>query len=202
MFGLNKEEIKLLSKIDTPRKIQNFINSIPMNFEDETLFSPRNVLKNNRAQCIEGAILAALILRIHGFDPLLIDLTANKNDDDHVIAVFKQHNHWGAISKTNHVTLRYREPVYRTVRELVMSYFHEYFTNHDGKKNLRSYSNPVDLKRFDKFNCTTSREDIWYIAEHLVKVHHFKILNKKQASTLRKADNIEIESGKIIEWKN
>ena len=113
--------------------------------------SPRLVLRNNKCHCIEGAIFAALALRFHGYKPLVVDLTASKDDFDHVIAVFKKDGKWGAISKTNHAVLRYREPVYKSIREIVMSYFHEY-ANDDGKRTLRSFSLPVNLSRFDKQN--------------------------------------------------
>src|SRR3989338_4708524 len=110
MYNLNKEELKILSKINTPEKIQDFINHIPINFEEngDTCLSPRQVLKMNKAHCIEAAVLAALALKFHGQKPLLVDLTASKDDYDHVIAVFKKDNFWGAISKTNHAVLRYR----------------------------------------------------------------------------------------------
>lgn len=198
-----KEELKLFKSLNTPKKIQDYINKIPINFEPngDTCLSPRQVLDQNIAHCIEGALLAAVILRFHGEKPLIMDLTSNKNDFDHVVTLFKRHGHWGAISKTNHAILRYREPIYKSIRELVMSYFHEYFTNENGKKTLRSYSGPVDLTKFDKKDWMSSKKDVWFIAEHLCKVKHYNILNKKQISFLRLADSIEIEAGKLIEWK-
>lgn len=110
-------------------------------------------------------MLAAAALRMHGHRPLVVDLKATEADDDHVIAVFRQHGSWGAISKTNHAVLRYREPVYASIRELVLSFFHEYFLK-NGKKTLRSYSQPVDLSRFDRRGWMTSEEDVWYIPEY------------------------------------
>lgn len=201
MYGLTKEELKILKPLNTPSKIQDFINKIPINFEEdrETCLSPRVVLRENRAHCIEGAILAALIFRIHGEKPLLVDLTAVKSDQDHVICVFKKNGFWGAISKTNHYILRYREPVYKSIRELVMSYFHEYFDKH-GKKNLRSYTSPVNLSKFDKLNWATSEEDVWEIPDYLADVKHHPILTKKQIHNLRKVDDIEIEAGKLEEY--
>lgn len=148
---------------------------------------------------MEGAMLAALLLRNCGFAPLVVDLTASKKDFDHVIAVFQTAGRWGAISKTNHAVLRYREPVYASIRELVMSYFHEYF-NDDGKKTLRSYSEPVDLSRFDSREWMTSEEEVWYIPEYLARVKHTKILTPSQIARLRKADPIEIKAGKLLEW--
>lgn len=203
MFGLSKEELRTLKKLNTPKKIQDFIDKIPINFEQDgyTFLSPRRVLRENRAHCIEAACLAALALRLQGQKALILDLTSNKKDEDHVIAVFKQHGHWGAISKTNHATLRYREPVYKTIRELVMSYFHEYFTNHNGKKTLRSYSQPINLAYFDKKGWITDEENLWYIVEHIFKIPHTNILSRKQIAVLRKADPIEIDAGKLTEWK-
>lgn len=202
MFGLYKNEMHVLRSLNTPRKIQDFLESIPINFEPEgdTCISPRRVLRERRAHCIEGAMLAALALRIHGQRPLVLDLEATPNDHDHVIALFKRHGCWGAISKTNHVVLRYREPVYRTIRELVLSYFHEY-TDGTGKKTLRSFSPPVDLSRFDRIGWMTSEENVWEVAQYLADVRHTPLLSLTQIRTLRKADALEIEAGNLTEWK-
>src|SRR3989344_1742309 len=128
MYGLNEKEVKMLKALNTPRKIQDFLNKIPINFEEkgDTCFSPKMVLKKWKAHCIEGAMLAAVALRLNGKKPLVVDLTSVPEDFDHVICVFKEDGCWGAISKTNHAVLRYREPVYKNIRELVMSFFHEY----------------------------------------------------------------------------
>lgn len=203
MFGFTEKEVKVFKQLNTPKKIQDFLNKIPANFEPEgdTVLSPRRVLRENRAHCMEGAMFAAAALRFHGHKPLVVDLTSVKDDDDHVITVFKHEGHWGAISKTNHAVLRYREPVYKTIRELVMSYFHEYFTNHNGKKTLRSYSMPVDLSRFDKQGWMTSEEDVEYIPNYLFTVPHKPILSRSQIAFLRKADAVEVKAGKIVEWE-
>jgi len=202
MFGLEKKELKILRQLNTPAKIQNFLNRMPMNFEKkgETNLSPMSVLEKKTCHCTEGAALAALALRVQGYPPLVLDLTANKNDFDHVVAVYQKDGRWGAISKTNHAALRYREPIYNSLRELAMSYFHEYLDNR-GRKNLRSFSPAVNLKRFDKLGWMTTKEEIDYIPEYLVEVKHFPILNQKQIRNLRKAEPIEIEAGKITEWK-
>jgi hypothetical protein len=202
MFNLTKKEEKILKELNTPKKIQDFINKIPINFDyrKDTCLSPRQVLKKNKCHCIEGALLAALALRLQGKKPLVVDLTATKDDFDHVIAVFKQNGRWGAITKTNHGVLRYREPIYNSIRELVMSFFHEYFDN-KGRKTLRSYSMPINLEKFDKRGWMTSEDDVWYIPDYLVKVKHYKILTRKQIRNLRKADKIEIKIGKVTEWK-
>ena len=202
MFGIDEKELKILKKLNTPKKIQDFLNGMPFNFEEErdSFMSPMMVLKKGICHCTEGAILAALALRVNGYPPLILDLMANKIDFDHVIAVYKKYGKWGAISKTNHGVLRFREPVYNSVRELVMSYFHEYFDD-KGRKNLRSFSAPVNLKRFDKKGWMRTKEDVHYIPEYLSEIKHFSILDRKQTKNLRLADKVEIEAGKIVEWK-
>lgn len=202
MSDFDQRELKILRALNTPRKIQDFLNKLEINFEKkgETCLSPRMVLKKRRAHCIEAAMLAAAALRLHSHQPLIVDLTAHDRDQDHVIAVFRQHGHWGAISKSNHAVLRYREPVYRSIRELVMSYFHEYFDK-KGRKNLRSYTQPINLKRFDKKNWTTSEDDIWFVPEYLVDAPHKKIMSRAQIATLRKADRTELQAGEIVQFK-
>jgi len=203
MFGLNKKEMKILKALNTPRKIQDFLNKIPINFEEDgkdTCMSPRVVLREWKAHCIEGAILAALALRINGKKPLVLDLTSIRRDFDHVVCVFRLNGCWGAISKTNHAVLRYREPIYKNIRELVMSFFHEYFDD-NGRKTLRTYSLPVDLSKFDHLNWAASEENLWFIDDYLAKVKHFPILTRSQIANLRLADKPEIEAGKIVEWK-
>ncbi|MSU45156.1 MAG: hypothetical protein EXS47_00785 [Candidatus Zambryskibacteria bacterium] len=202
-FGYNKEEIKIFRKLSSPQKIQDFLNSLPFNFEKrgETCMSPRKVLDNKLAHCMEGAILAAAALEFHGAKPILLDLRSTEKpyDFDHVVAVFKIEGCFGAISKTNHSVLRYREPIYKTLRELVLSYFHEYFLN-SGQKTLREYSVLLDLNKFNKLNWRTSNKNLFEIPEYLDKVKHHKILTSKQIRNLRKADKVEIELGKIVEY--
>ncbi len=201
MFGLNKKELRILKKLDNPKKIQDFLDKFKINFDyrKDTFMSPRRVLKIGKCHCIEGALLAALCLKLQGKKPLLVDLKTGNDDFEHVIAVFEENGRWGALSKTNHAVLRYREPIYRDIRELVMSFFHEY-TDKKGRKNLRSFSMPVDLSVFDD-KWITSEEDLWHIHDYLDKARHYSILNRKQIAGLRKADKIEIEAGKIVEWK-
>ncbi len=203
MFGLTKEESSLLKKLDTPPKIQAYLDSFTINHEEEgdTCLSPRRVMRERRAHCIEGAMLAALAFRIHGQPPLVLDLTSDPRDFDHVIALFKRYGCWGAVSKSNHAVLRYREPIYRTLRELVLSYFHEYF-NDDGYKTLRSYSCPVNLAQFDKQGWITSEEDVWFVERRLYDVKHYPLLNKRQIATLQKAHPMEMKAGALVEWKS
>jgi len=131
---------------------------------------------------------------------LIVDLESSKDDFDHVIAVFQHKGHWGAISKTNHAVLRYRDPIYNSVRELVMSYFHEYF-DEKGRKTLRCYTEPVDLSRFDERGWMTAKENVWYIPEHLVEVPHLPLLTRSQIKLLKKPDLVEMKYGEIVEWK-
>ncbi len=199
--ALAGEEVKIFKKLNSPRKLQDFIKAIPINFEKkgETLMSPRRVLKENKAHCLEGAFLAAAVLWFHGEKPLLMDLKTTDYDFDHVVALFRKGNGWGAISKTNHAVLRYREPVYASPRELAMSYFHEYFLD-NGAKTLRSYSVPFNLSRLNLENWVTAEEDLWEIADHLDESPHRQILDKKMIASLRRADPIEIKAGKLTEW--
>ena len=195
-------EQKILKSLSTPAKIQDFVNSLKYRVqgENETSHSPRRVLRERQAQCFEGAVFAAAALRFHGFKPLILDLESVAQDWDHVIAIFQIDGCWGAISKTNHGVLRYREPVYRTIRELVMSYFHEYFLQSTRVKTLRTFSKPVDLSRFDKQGWETTGDDIWYIAMHLAGLPHTSILTRSQIARLRKADAIEAEMTSFTEW--
>lgn len=201
MLGLTPAETKILSRLKTPVAVQNFLNSIPINFErqGETCLSPRLVLQRKRAHCIEGAMLAALALRLRGYKPLLMDLKSVWHDDDHVVALFQERGCWGAISQTNHAVLRYREPIYRTLRELALSYFHEYFTD-DGKKTLRSYSRPVNLARFDKRGWMTSAKDVWYVPRYLDRVKHYPLVTRTQIKHLRLADKVERRAGQLLQW--
>ena len=195
----SKEELIILKKLNHPSKIQDFLNDLKINFElnGDTCMSPRKVLREGHAHCMEGAILAAAILRLHGHKPLIVDLETNDKDYDHAIAVFNKNGFWGALSKTNHAVLRYREPVYRNIRELAMSFFHEYFLDSNGKKTLRRYSLPVDLSRFDSKKWMISEEDVWFIPEALCYAKHFDLLTKSQIASLRKADEIEIKAGSL-----
>jgi hypothetical protein len=183
MWTLN--ELEFIGHFKKPYDIQAFLDSIPYNPNAECR-SPRFVIADQKAHCFEGALFAAAILRELGYKPLILDMMA-ENDDDHVIAVFKAGKNWGAIAKSNTTALRYREPVYRSVRELVMSYFDFYF-NTLGDKSLRSYSKPVDLTRFDKRNWSRSDSDLEYIGDYLSAIHHYPVLTTEALSQLQRAD--------------
>lgn len=195
-------ELRILKKLSTPAKVQDFLETIPYNAVDDnnTCMSPRLVLRHRRAQCMEAAMFAAAALRVHGFPPLIMDLSAANDDADHVVAVFQIDGCWGAISKTNHAVLRYREPVYKTLRELAMSYFHEYFLQSNAKKTMRGFSRPVNLARFDERDWETSEEPNWYIPEYLCGAPHTSVLTRAQIARLRKADAMELKAGAVVEW--
>src|SRR6266481_622508 len=156
---LTASEKKLLAKLATPWKIQGHLDALPYNKEKDglTCRSPRRVMRDQTAHCFEAALFAAAALRVNGHPPLILDLESVR-DDDHVVALYKIDRHWGAIAKSNYAGLRFREPVYRSLRELVMSYFEHYY-NLKGEKTLRAYSRPINLGPFDRLDWMTSEED-------------------------------------------
>lgn len=201
MFGLSKKEEMLLRSLSTPQKIQDFLDRLPLNHEKggDTYMSPRRVLRERKGHCIEAALVAATALWLRGEKPLLLDLTSREDDDDHVVALFRQNGYWGAISKTNHVVLRYRDPIYRTVRELALSYYHEYFLNRTGEKTLLSYSRPLDLSRFGS-DWVTAEEDLWIIADALDSARHYRLVPKENERFIRRASVTERKGGEVVEW--
>ncbi|HYF28970.1 MAG TPA: hypothetical protein VEA36_01230 [Candidatus Paceibacterota bacterium] len=201
-YGLTDEEYRLLASLDTPERIQDYLDTLAINFEKqgETCRSPRRVLQTKKAHCMEGALLAYAALLIHKQKPLLLDLKSARGDDDHVIVLCRKDGRYGAISKTNHATLRFRDPVYQSVRELVMSYFHEYFLNKNGKKTLMSYSAPFSLAGFGT-DWITAERDLWEIPKALDKSPHFPIASKETLARTRPADPIERAAGRLTEWK-
>ncbi len=201
MFGLTPQELAILRPLKTPAQIQDFLDSIPMNHEKEgeTHWCPRRVLKENKAHCIEGALLAATALWLHGEDPIILDLKGAPPDYDHVVALYKRNGYWGAISKTNHATIRFRDPVYKTIRELVLSYFHEWFMNVDGKKTLLSYSRPFNMKKLG--TAWVTREDDWWELDDILNaLPHFPLVPKGNQKFIRDADAMELKAGRLIEW--
>jgi hypothetical protein len=200
--ALTREEIAILKKLSTPAKVQDYLDSLPINFEKngETCMSVRRVLREKKAHCIEGAFVAAAALMLQGEKPVVLDLKTLPSDDEHVVTLYKKNGLWGAISKTNHVTLRFRDPIYKSVRELAASYFHEYFLNKDGTKTLRSYAGPIDLITFGT-EWLTSEKDLWKIANGLNAFKHYPFYPTRNARYLRKASVIERKAGKLTEWK-
>jgi len=200
-LGLSKAEFAVLKRLSTPQRIQDFLNKMSPNFEidGQTCLSVREVLRQRRAHCIEGAMLAACALWVHGEPPLLLDLRAER-DYDHVVALFRRNGCWGAISKTNPALLRWRDPVYRSLRELAMSYLHEY-ANKRSQKTLRSYAGPFDLRRFDPGIWITNGENCWDVGATLDDLRHRRLLTKKQARGLRLRDTVERKAGALTEHR-
>jgi hypothetical protein len=196
--GFGRDELAILRPLKTPEKIQLFLDSeIDYNKEPQgaTCRSPRRVLRDRLAHCMEGALFGAAALRLHGFPPLLFDLEAVR-DDDHVLAIFRQRGHWGALGKSNYSGLRFREPVYRTLRELAISYFEHCF-NLAGEKTLRTYSRPVNLRRFDKLGWMTAEDDIWEVPEYLTTIPHIPLLKPNLTRGLNRVDARLQAAGKL-----
>src|SRR5437764_3167384 len=184
-FGFTPSELRTLRALKTPAGIQKFLDDLAYNLS-YTARSPKKVLHDRTASCLEGGIFAAAALRVLGFPPLIFDLEADQ-DTDHVLAVFKVRGHWGALAKSNFTGCRYREPVYRTLRELAMSYFNIYF-NLRGERTLRRYSQPVNLACFDRRAWMTSEKDIWFIAEYLCDIPHYPLLKRGLEKHLIRVD--------------
>ena len=196
-FELNAAEVRVLRALRTPAGIQRFLDEeIRYNKEPEgpTCRSPRRVLRDRVGHCMEGAMLAAAALRVLGYPPLLVDLEAVR-DDDHVLAVYQRNGAWGAVAQSNYSGLRFREPVYLTVRELVMSYFEQYY-NLEGEKTLRGYSRPVQLERFDRLGWMTSEEDAWFVPEHLCGIRHYPVISPPMVRNLARMDRRLFEAGR------
>ncbi|MEO7085841.1 MAG: hypothetical protein ABI442_23000 [Gemmatimonadaceae bacterium] len=193
-------EFRVLKRLTSPRKIQDFLETIPINFErrGETCTSPLVTLRRNKAHCMEGALVAALALWMRGHPPLILDLKTSDDDVDHLVTVFQVGGFWGGITKTNHAVLRYREPIYRDLRELAVSYFHEYFLG-GGKKTLRWYSEPFDLREYGT-SWIDRDDDLWDLEKAIDRSPHHRILNRSQVAGLRKADPLEIKAGKLTQW--
>src|SRR6266536_2385650 len=193
-------ERAVFRRLNTPGKIQRFLDhELAYNKEHggNTCRSPRRVLRDMTAQCMEGALFGAAALRMLGHPPLLLDLEAVR-DDDHVLAIYRVHGHWGAIAKSNYSGLRFREPVYRSLRELVMSYFEHYY-NLRKEKTLRRYSRPINLTRFDRIQWMTAEDDLWAIPEHLVVIPHIPLLVPRMDRTLARMDQRLYDAG-MLGW--
>ncbi|MEK7117106.1 MAG: hypothetical protein AAB837_02995 [Patescibacteria group bacterium] len=193
-----------IKKLNTPKKVQDFLDKMPFNFEEkeENYMSPMRVLKIGKMHCFEGAIFACFCLQQHNIENYLMDLKVKdlKKDSDHTLCIFKINKYWGAISKTNHSVLRWRDPIYKTPRELAMSYFHEYFLD-NGQKTLLSFSKPFDVwKRFGG-KWATMEKDLDKIAEALDESPHINFVPKENEKFIRPAGKTEIKGAGITEWK-
>ena len=187
------QERRLLRTLSSPYKIQEYLDSIE--YSDEIRYrSPRTVLRNSKAHCYDGAVFAAAALKLIGYEPLLIELLPNDNDDDHIIAPFKRFGNWGAIAKSNFVGLRYREPVYRNIRELVMSYFESYF-NVKRERTLRGYTAPLNLSRFNSLQWIINDSALDAIADALDCQRRFSIISRQCIKNLAIVDQRSYTAG-------
>src|SRR6202162_3990597 len=185
MNNFTPAELRKLRSLKTPYGIQRLLDDMPYHLED-TAWSPRRVLRENSSHCCEGAIFAAAALRVNGFPPLLLDFEAD-HDTDHVLAIYRVNGHWGALAKSNYSGCRYREPVYRSLRELAMSYFNLYF-NMRRERTLRTFSRPVNLGRFDQLQSMATEKPIWFIVSYLFEIRHYKLLLPGMARRLHRVD--------------
>lgn len=201
LLGLSPGEFAVLARLSTPGKIQAWLNATPINHEigGETVLSVREVIRQRRAHCIEGAMFAACALWAHGDPPLVMHLDCDESDYPHVIALFRRNGYWGAISKTNGAPLRYRDPIYRTLRELALSYFHEY-SNRRGHKTLRSYSVPFDLRRLHLADWVTNEKSCWTAHDRLVVLRHYPLITRRQEKLLAKRDAFERRASRLVEY--
>ena len=193
MESLTTQELRILKRLNTPHKIQEFLNQLPYHLAD-TVYSPRKVLRERTAHCFEGALFAAAALRVNGYEPLIVDLEADPTDTDHVIAVYRENGAWGSIATSNYPGCRGRPAIYKTIRELAISYFIDYFSPRK-RFTLRNYSNPVNLKRFDKQGWMTSEKSLLYIGEYLVDIPHKALITKKMEKNLPRVDERAFKAG-------
>jgi hypothetical protein len=200
-LGLGSREYAILDRLSTPRKIQDFLDTIPINHEvgGETILSVRQVLAQRRAHCIEAAFVGACALWIHGEPPWVMHLDCAPSDYQHVVALFRRSGAWGAISKSNGTPLRYRDPVYRSLRELAMSYFHEY-ANRRGQKTLRSYSAAFDLRRIDPALWVTRKETCMEANDRLAGARHYPLVTSRQERLLAPRDPFERRAARLVQY--
>ncbi|HEY1757800.1 MAG TPA: hypothetical protein VGG72_20685 [Bryobacteraceae bacterium] len=191
-FGLSPEELRTLRALKTPAQIQKFVDALTYQYAN-TAWSPKRVLRERKGHCLEGALVAAAALRVQGYPPLLLDLEA-VHDDDHVVALYRERGLWGGIAKSNFAGLRFRAPIYRTLRELALSYFEHYY-NLRGERTLRAYAGPVHLKRLDRLGWMTSEEDVWCVPELLIAAKHYDLFPHRVARTLTRLDRRSFEAG-------
>lgn len=192
LSGFTSAEIRKLRSLKNPHGIQRLLDAMPYHLAN-TAWSPRRVLDENTAHCFEGATFAAAALRANGYPPLILDLEA-ENDTDHVIAIYRVGRHWGAVAKSNYTGCRYREPVYRSLRELALSYFDVYF-NLRRERSLRTFSRPVNLARFDHLQWMTTDRPLWFIAEYLFDIHHYRLLAPGMEKRLHRLDDRSFRAG-------
>jgi hypothetical protein len=199
-IALTETEAELFRHLNSPHRIQEFLSAMPVNFEPEgdTCNSVRVALRDNRCHCIEAAFIACCALMLHGEPALVMDFQA-EGDDDHVLTLFRRGGHWGAISKSNSLWLRWRDPVYRSPRELAMSYFHEYARGH--RKSLRRVSRPFDIGAFRAEDWITAEEPCWAIAGEIDTAPHVDLVTPMQFRRLRPRDHLEIRGNTVKQFR-
>lgn len=194
--ALTGRELRFLRSLSPPWKIQKYLDSIDYDVKGEHCRSPRRLIRERKAQCMDGALFAAAALRSQGFPPLIFDLEGVW-DSDHVLAIFRVNGCWGAIGRSNFSGLRYREPIHATLRILALSYFESYF-NLRRQKTLRRYaSRPVDLSRFDRLEWMTAENDLWEIPRYLEGIAHVRLLSARQEKLLGPVDRRMFEAGLV-----
>lgn len=191
-WGLSPAELRTLRSLRTPARIQKFVDALGYQYA-HTARSPRRVLGERKGHCLEGALLAAAALRVNGHPPLLMDLEA-VHDDDHVVALYRERGLWGGIAKSNFAGLRFRAPIYRTLRELALSYFEHYY-NLRGERTLRAYSAAVNLARLDGRQWMTAEEDVWCVPELLIAARHYPLFPHRVARALPRLDRRSFDAG-------
>lgn len=191
-FGLSPANLRTLRPLKTPSQIQKLVDSLEYQYAN-TAWSPQRALRERKGHCLEGALLAAAALRVNGHPPLLMDLEGVR-DDDHVVALYRVHGLWGGIAKSNFAGLRFRSPVYRTLRELALSYFEHYY-NLRRERTLRTYSRVVNLARLDAQHWMTAEEDVWCVPELLIGTKHYPLFPDKVARALPRLDRRSFEAG-------
>jgi hypothetical protein len=190
---LTKAEARRIAGLTSPFKIQSFLDGIEYS-EEVRYRCPLTVLRDMKGHCFDGAVFAAAMLRRIGHPPLILDIIPNDNDDDHILALYKINGHWGAVAKSNYTGLRFREPIHRTVRELIVSYF-EVFFNAIGEKTMRAYTRPLNLTEFDKLQWEINDEGMDAIGERLDEIQKFKPLTPAMIRNLSFADERSVKAG-------
>lgn len=198
---LSPAERRLFARLDTPNKIQDFLDKTPANFEvdGDTVRSPRMMLKARMAHCAEAALFAAAALMFHGRQAWLMDLRALPRDQDHVVTLFRERGLWGAISKTNHAILRWRDPIYQSARELAMSYAHEYCLP-GGKKSLMEFSRPYSLTRHAPARWVIAESDLHWLMDALDDSPHLPLAPPQAMRARRRSAKIELRAQDVVEW--
>ena len=190
---LGKNERRFMAQLNSPTKIQAFLDQLSYSRE-ETYRCPLRVLRERTAHCFDGALFAAAALSRLGHPPLILELLPNDRDDDHLLALYKRSGHWGALAQSNFVGLRFREPVYRTLRELVLSYF-EQFYNLEREKTLRGYTRPLNLQAFDDRGWMIDDRLLERISDRLDKIQRYSLITERMAAELSPLDERSYQAG-------